>query len=100
MTLAALRTEHPEATPEWQAIMAEGFLDHAQQLRREIEEYTGASVVEDAELWLSLKGRDIGEGEGPTSVLTAILDAFRKGVQSVAEFLASGLLARRPTAAL
>jgi hypothetical protein len=32
--------------------------------------------------------------------LTALLDAFRKGVQAVAEYLAKGKLARRPPAAL
>jgi hypothetical protein len=40
--LAALRDEHPNARPEWHAVMAEGFLDHAQQLREEIETYSGA----------------------------------------------------------
>jgi hypothetical protein len=40
--LAALRDEHPNVRPEWHAVMAEGFLDHAQQLREEIEAYGGA----------------------------------------------------------
>ncbi|HWG46331.1 MAG TPA: hypothetical protein VN688_26450 [Gemmataceae bacterium] len=41
--LAALRAEHPKASPEWFAVLAEGFIDHAQQLRYEIEKYTGVS---------------------------------------------------------
>jgi hypothetical protein len=53
-----------------------------------------------ADLWLALEGRGIGEGVGPTSVLTAVLDALRKGVQTVAEFLHAGRLGRRPPAAL
>jgi hypothetical protein len=40
-TLASLRAEHPNASPEWFAVLAEGFIDHARQLRQEIEEYTG-----------------------------------------------------------
>jgi hypothetical protein len=46
--LAALRTEHPKATPEWFAVMAEGFIDHARQLQREIEEYTGVVACQPA----------------------------------------------------
>ena len=53
-----------------------------------------------ADLWLAVEGRGIEEGVGPSSVLTALLDAFRKGVQTVAEFLFTGQLSRRPTAAL
>src|SRR5262249_51582528 len=48
----------------------------------------------------AIEGRGIGEGTGPTSVLTALLDALRKGVQTVAEFRYAGQLARRPRAAL
>jgi hypothetical protein len=42
--LAALRDEHPDAKPEWLAVLAEGFQDHARQLREEIETYTGVSA--------------------------------------------------------
>lgn len=44
--LTALRAKHPNASSEWLAILAEGFIDHARQLRQEIEEYTG--VIEHA----------------------------------------------------
>ena len=101
-SLASIHVEHGNASPAWRSILAEGFLDHARQLQREIEEYAGVAALEEteAELWLSVEGQGIGNGEGPASVLTALLDAFRKGVQSVAEFLTAGQLARRPTAAL
>jgi hypothetical protein len=101
-TIASMQVEHRNATPVWRSILAEGFLDHARQLRCEIEQYAGIAALEEAqaELWLSVEGKGIGNGEGPASVLTALLDAFRKGVQSVAEFLTAGQLARRPTAAL
>jgi len=41
IAIASLRAEHPQAKPEWLAVMAEGFIDHARQLQGEIEEYTG-----------------------------------------------------------
>jgi hypothetical protein len=101
-TIASLRTEHPEATESWIAILAEGWIDQAHQLHREIADYTGATALEEAqaELWLAVKGRGIGDGVGPASILTALLDAFRKGVQAVTEFLHAGQLARRPTSAV
>jgi hypothetical protein len=46
-TIASIRAEHPDASPEWVAVMAEGFIDHALQLRREIEEYTGVAAFEE-----------------------------------------------------
>lgn len=41
--LAGLRTDHPEAGPGWRSVLSEGFLDHARQLREEIDAYTGAA---------------------------------------------------------
>src|SRR5207247_1306394 len=38
--------------------------------------------------------------DAPTSVVTAFLDAFRKGVQVVAEFISTGQLTTRPTSDL
>lgn len=37
--LAALPAEHPNASPQWLAVLSEGFLDQAGQLQRELEEY-------------------------------------------------------------
>jgi hypothetical protein len=50
----------------------------------------------DADVWLRLYGRDIEWPEVPTSVLTAALDAFRKGVQMVAQLTSTGQVTRRP----
>jgi hypothetical protein len=46
--LAAARAEHPDASPEWLAVLTEGFIDHARQLQQEIEEYTGVAAVRQA----------------------------------------------------
>jgi hypothetical protein len=101
-TIAALRLKHATASPQWLSVLTEGFLDHARQLQREIDEYTGVAIIEEsrAEVWLRVEGRGVSEGVGPSSILTALLDAFRKGVQAVAEFLMAGKLGWRPTAAL
>ena len=47
--IAALRAEHPGASEGWLAVMAEGWIDQARQLQREIEEYTGAAALEEAQ---------------------------------------------------
>ena len=40
--IAALRAEYAGAREGWIAVMAEGWIDQACQLQREIEEYTGS----------------------------------------------------------
>ncbi len=100
--LAALRQRVEPANPRNFAVLAEGHIDEIRRLQRVLDEYAGAVAAEEqsAPLWLRVVGRDIEWQAAPTSVLTAILDAFRKGVQSVAELLLTGDLATRPTAAL
>jgi len=51
----------------------------------------------DADVWLRIQGRNIEWLDIPTSVLTATLDAFRKGVQTVAEFIFTGRSMKRPS---
>ena len=36
---ADLNAGHPRASASWRAVMAEGWIDQARQLRQEIEEY-------------------------------------------------------------
>src|SRR5205807_190521 len=84
------------------ALLAEGPLDQIRRLREEIDAYTGVRAAEecDADVWLRLQGNDLTWPDAPTSVVTAFLDAFRKGVQVVAEFMATGQLTTRPTSDL
>lgn len=37
--LATLPAERPNASPQWLAVLSEGFLDQARQLQRELEDY-------------------------------------------------------------
>lgn len=101
-SLAALRREIEPLNPRNFAVLAEGHLFEIRRLQHELDEYAGAVAVDEhaAPLWLKVVGREIEWPSAPTSVLTAILDAFRKGVQSVAELILTGELTTRPTGEL
>lgn len=101
-SLAAMRREMEPLNARNFAVLAEGHLEDIRRLQWDLDEYAGVLGADEqaAPLWLRVSGREIEWQSTPTSVLTAILDAFRKGVQSVAELLLTGELATRPTAAL
>lgn len=100
--LASLRREFEATNPRNFATLAEGHLDEIRRLQRQLDEYAGAIAVDEnaAPLWLRVVGPNIEWQSAPTSVLTSILDALRKGVQSVAEMILTGGLTTRPTATL
>lgn len=52
---------------------------------------------EQTDVWLRIHGPEVAWERAPTSTLTALMDAFRKGVQVVAEWLDTGTLTTRPT---
>jgi hypothetical protein len=95
---AVLRAEVLPVNARQFALMAEGPVDEIQRLQAQIDAYTGREAAEehDADVWLRLYGRDIEWLEVPTTVLTAVLDAFRKGVQMVAQLISSGQVTTRP----
>jgi hypothetical protein len=97
--LDELRRDVLPKNPRLFAVMAEGPLDLIRQFQGEIESYLGAAAIEEtqADICLGLEGPTLAWPEAPVSVLTAVLDALRKGIQAVAEFLGSGRLASRPT---
>lgn len=84
------------------ALMAEAPVAEIRELRRQIDLYVGinSAIVEEAELWMKIEGPTIEIGEAPNSVVTALLDILRRGVQSVAEFMQRGAVGNRPTASL
>jgi hypothetical protein len=100
--LAALRAEVLPVNARQFALMAEGPVDEIQRIQVQIDAYAGREAAEeyDADVWLRLYGRDIEWPEVPTSVLTAALDAFRKGVQMVAQLISTGQVTTRPRRAL
>jgi hypothetical protein len=96
--MAALRAEVLPVNARQFALMAEGPVDEIRRLQVQIDAYTGREAAEehDADVWLRLYGRDIEWPEVPTSVLTAALDGFRKGVQMVAQLISTGQGTTRP----
>jgi hypothetical protein len=68
--------------------MAEAYIDQIQELRQQIDDYLGVNTVRDAQadLVISLEGRDLRLGESRGSLVTRTLDAFRRGMQALVEF--------------
>jgi hypothetical protein len=99
-SLASLHRQKADIHPDRFALMAEPVLDQMQRLRADIDEYLGVTAVAQAivPIWLRLQGPGIELYNAPASVLTAIIDLFRVGVQAVAEFLLRGVANLRPTA--
>jgi hypothetical protein len=97
--LAALRRDVLPLNGRQFALMAEGPLDEIRKLQEQIALYTGKAAAEehDSDVWLRILGLAVTWPDAPTSVLTAFLDAFRKGLQTVAEFTKTGHLTARPT---
>jgi hypothetical protein len=96
--MAALRAEVLPVNARLFALMAEGPVDEVCRLQAQIDAYTGREAAEeyDADVWLRLHGRDIAWPEVPTSMLMATLEAFRKGVQMVAQLISTGQVTTRP----
>lgn len=96
--LAALRREYSKSSPSAFALLAEGPLDEIRRLRAEIDAFTGLTTAERAQapLWMRLVGPKARWGETPASVVTAFLDALRKGVQSIAGYEIWGRTIGRP----
>ena len=97
--LSALKKEVLPVNGRQFALMAEGPLDEIRKLEQAIDAYTGKATAEvnDCDVWLRILGPSLSWPEAPTSVLTAFLDALRKGVQALTEYLATGSLTTRPT---
>jgi hypothetical protein len=97
--LSALKKEVLPVNGRQFALMAEGPLDEIRRLEGAIDAYTGKATAEvnDCDVWLRILGPSLSWPEAPTSVLTAFLEALRKGVQTLTEYLATGSLTTRPT---
>jgi hypothetical protein len=96
--IAALRADIPDTASF--ALLAEGPLHEIDRLRREIDEYTGVAAAEQhaAELWMRIAGKKARWRETSSSVVTAFLDALRKGVQAILAHNLGGRLFGRPSA--
>ncbi len=97
--LSALKKDVLSVNKQQFALMAEGPLDEIRQLETAINTYTGKAEAEinESDVWMRLLGPSLSWPEAPTSVVTAFLDALRKGIQAIAEYTATGNLTTRPT---
>ena len=96
--LEALRADPTCSNTATFSVLAEGPLQEIRRIRAEIDDFTGISIAEReaAPLWLRLAGPKARWTETPASVLTAFLDALRKGVQSIATYNVVGNIGGRP----
>ncbi len=76
------------------ALLAEGPVDELQRLEAEVNAYISPAS---AELWIHLEGAAIEWGNASTAAITAIVDALRKGIQSLAEFGLRGVAGTKPS---
>lgn len=98
--LAALRAEVSPRNARQFALMAEGPLDEIRHLQTQIDDYAGVVAAEehDADVWLRIRGQNIEWLDVSASTLIAVLDAFRRGVQTVAGFLLANRIVKRLSA--
>lgn len=69
-------------------LMAEGYVEQIQRLRAQIDAYLGIDTILDAQsnLVISLEGEKVRLGDTAVGVLTKVVDAFRRGLQSLVAF--------------
>lgn len=97
--LRALRSDLPSASAANFATLAEAPMAQMAVLQAEIDAYLLAARGEEP-LWVRLEGASLHLGDASASIVTYVLDALRKGVQTVAELKLRGSLSARPTAEL
>lgn len=97
--LLSLHRDLPSATSRNLALLVEGPLDQLAELQADIQEYLLRARGEDF-VEMRLIGPRIHLRDTPTSVLTNMLDAVRKGIQAIAELRMKGQRSARPTAEL
>ncbi len=70
-------------------LLAEGYVDQIEELRREIDDYLGVTAFSESrsELIISLEGQNLHPGEARGSLVAHYLDRFRTGLQSILETL-------------
>jgi hypothetical protein len=100
--LASLRRDILPLNPRNFALLAEGPVDEIRKLEEQIDEYSGRAAAQehDSDVWLRVVGPPQDLPEVPTSLVTALLEALRKGLQAIAEFASAGQPTTRPAGAL
>ncbi|MEW6281594.1 MAG: hypothetical protein AB1758_23490 [Candidatus Eremiobacterota bacterium] len=84
--MAQLRAQVGEGNERQFRLLAEGTWDHIRRIQGDLDEQVGAAMILGPDLWLRVESPVISDGASPVSILTALLDALRKGLQSIVEF--------------
>lgn len=95
--LAALQKEVYPVNPERFHLMAEAYIDHIMELRRQIDEYVGIKVYQDKlkGVWIRLVGPSVQLGTASASLLINTVENFRKSIRSIAAILRGEVPFRR-----
>ncbi|MCC6875486.1 MAG: hypothetical protein IT378_14355 [Sandaracinaceae bacterium] len=96
LALAALKRDVGTKSRSNFAILAEGTIDEIERIQQDVDTYLGLDDLR-AHLWMRVTGPSLEMPDAPSSVLTAVLDALRKGLQAATEHAYRGALTTRPT---
>jgi hypothetical protein len=79
-------------------LMAEGYVEQIQRLRTQIDAYLGIDAVLDSQssVVISLEGAKVQLGDTAVGVLTKVVDAFRRGLQSLVAFRSDQMSPQSP----
>lgn len=95
--LISLQKELYVVNPERFHLLAEAYIDHIIELRKQIDEYIGIKIYQDKleGLWLRLIGPSMQLGTASASVLASTIENFRKSIRSIAAVLKGELPYRK-----
>lgn len=87
--LISLQREVYPVNPDRFHLMAEAYIDHIMELRKQIDEYVGIKIYQDKleGVWLRLIGPSIQLGTASASILANTIENFRKSIRSIAAIL-------------
>lgn len=87
--LISLQREIYPVNPDRFHLMAEAYIDHIMELRKQIDEYIGIKIYQDKleGVWLRLIGPSIQLGTASASILANTIENFRKSIRSIAAIL-------------
>src|SRR5438094_62346 len=102
VALKSIRVEHPNIHPTWYAVMSEGFVDHIEQARQELEEYANSQVEDQfgelGEVDLARRTMTLRPGRGVAEVPCLFTEQLAEAVQQACgqQVKVSGIRSHRP----
>lgn len=100
IALAALRRRIEPVNQELFRSMAQSYLSNIEQIRREIDAFTGVTLAEErkAPFWMILEGERLATQEISSRLLSEWLGKLRRALQNVGGYISTGkILSGRPS---